>query len=99
LRPSQHGQAAAFANRISEQQTVRPDPYADGCCITVRFSLGLDQVAGAELLADDQHLAPAKIRAYGKPFIKVASSWVNSGGGKLRTSACRADVLWCTLGP
>jgi hypothetical protein len=23
-----------------EQQIVRPDPYADGCCITVRFFVG-----------------------------------------------------------
>jgi hypothetical protein len=32
--------AAALADRISAQQTVRPDHYADGCCITVRSFIG-----------------------------------------------------------
>jgi hypothetical protein len=27
---------ADFVDRISAKQTVRPDPYADRCCITVR---------------------------------------------------------------
>jgi hypothetical protein len=30
----------SFADRISAQRNVRPDPYADGCCITVRFFIG-----------------------------------------------------------
>jgi hypothetical protein len=33
--PSQHGQAQISPTQ-SAKQTVRPDPYADRCCITVR---------------------------------------------------------------
>jgi hypothetical protein len=74
LRSSQPGQAAALADRISEQQTVRPDPYADGCCITVRFFVEYStKLVGAELIVEAQHLAQGKVRAYRKPFIKVAS--------------------------
>jgi hypothetical protein len=42
------------------------------------FSLGLDQAIGAGSPTEDQHLAPARVRAYRKPLIKVGSNWVNS---------------------
>jgi hypothetical protein len=83
LRPSQHGQAAAFADRTSGATNSQAGPLCRWLLHNgPAFSFRLDQAVGAELLTEDQHLTPAKVRAYGQPLIKVASSWVNSGGGR-----------------
>ena len=40
VAPFEAQMGGSLRRRISAQQTVRPDPYADGCCIRVRLFAG-----------------------------------------------------------